>query len=330
MAVATGTALAIGAAGTIGANVVGSVASSGDRDKAAELYQQGMDEIMAIGAPPDAAREIILNKFDQAGLLTPEVEAEINLGASQVQQIKEDESLKEAQMNALGLIGERAKGGLTAEDRAALEEVRNEVESGERGRQEAIMQQMARQGMSGSGAALAAKLSSSQASTERAADQSDRLAAMASANALQAAREMGTLGGQIRGQDFSVNQARASAADQIAAFNAQQGINRQTRNVERRQGTQQFNVSRQQQVADANTAAANQELKRQRQAEQWEYEAALQRAGARSKALQGAAAGKQADASATQQMWGGIGSGIGSLAGGITAGNPYTNYGGTA
>jgi hypothetical protein len=312
--------MAIGAGASIGANIIGQLASAKDRDRASQLMNDAANEILSVGAPPIVAREIILQKFEQAGLLTPEVENEIKLGPSLVEQIKEAPELRQAQMGALDIISQRARGGLTAEDRAALNQVRSEVAQDAAARDASILQSMQARGMAGAGNELAQRLISSQASANRTSTEGDNLAAMASRNALAAASQMGSLGNQIRGQDFDINQTRASAADAINQFNVQNAVSRQTRNVGTKNQAQQFNVTRQQDVSDANVGAANAEKQRQVDAEKWMYNAALDRAKARSQAISGQAEQAGQSAQSTAGFWSGMGSAAN------TAGSGIANY----
>lgn len=318
MGIATG-ALVGGAVASIGSNVVGSLASSGDRARAAAAHQRALEAIQAVGAPPDVAKEIYLEEFQQAGVLTPEVEQQIEMGASQVAQIKENEELKNAQMQALSALGERARGGLTPEDRAALAEARERIEQDTQARQASIMQNMQARGMAGSGAELAARLAGSQAASERGADFGRDLGAQSAARALEAARQYGTFAGTMQADEFQRARTRAEAEDELAEFNIRNAISRQKRNIDRRTQANVMNLQRQQAVADMNVRQANQELQRQRAAQQWMYQQRAQQARDLAGAQQNRAGQYQQQAKQTQQMWSGIGSGLSQAASGIAS-----------
>jgi hypothetical protein len=297
--------------------IFGSINSAQDRARAEYLMQQALEEIRSVGAPPDLAKALILEKFEQAGMLTPELEQDINLGLSKVGQIQEDPSLRDAQMGALEALTKRGKTGLTPEDRAAYNEIRQRVAADSEGKRQQILQNFMARGQGGSGAELAAQLSASQSGADRMSAEGDRISADASKRALEAMMSSGQLGGQIRGQDFDINRTKASAEDEIAKFNTANAISRQSRNIAARNNAQQYNLAEKQRIQDANIQMRNNELARQADARRnyWldQLSAAQGRAssygtGANFAANQGAATAKQ---------WQGIGAGVGAGAGAI-------------
>lgn len=310
----TGTAVASVAAPIVG-GIIGNIASAGDRAKAKAAAEEAMSIIDSIGAPPDLSREILLEKFQQVGILTPKLESEINLGISQVSQVTEDPKLKDAQMQALQILQQRGSTGLGPEDRAALNQIRQEVSRDVQGKQQQILQNMQARGMGGSGAELAAQLSASQEGAERASAESDRQAATASERALQAITQAGQLGGQVRGQDFDVNKTKAAAQDEVARFNVANAVARQTRNIGSENQASAANLSEAQRVRDANTAQANAEKQRQVEAQRQQWLDSLAGAQARSGARSGLQNLYSQQAAQTQQGYSQMGQGAGAGAG---------------
>lgn len=140
---------------------------------------------------------------------------------SEMQGITGDPRLKEAQLAALAeLQGIADAGGMNAADEANLSKILSQAAQADKGRRDAILQNMQRRGMGGSGAELLAQLDSSQASTDRSAQQGLDIAAMAEQRALDALMRSGELGGSIRAQDFSEDAQKAAAQDAINRFNA--------------------------------------------------------------------------------------------------------------
>jgi hypothetical protein len=78
---------------------------------------------------------------------------------------------------------------------------------------------MQARGVGGSGNELLAQLQSSQAATDRQAQQGLDVAGMAQSRALQSNQQQGALGGDIRRQDFGEQSAKAQATDNINQFN---------------------------------------------------------------------------------------------------------------
>lgn len=296
-------------------NVVGAVAGSGDKAKAQQAMNEALQQIQAVGAPPDLSAEIIRQKLQQVGVYTPKLEDAISQSASQVNQIHEDPSLKAAQTKALQVLQQRGAGGLNPEDRAAYNDLRRQNEKEAEGKRQQILQNMASRGMGGSGAELAAQLSAAQSGDENLSAGGDRLAAQASQNALQSMTQAGMLGGQIRAQDFDVNKTRAAAQDELNRFNTSQQIARQTRNVGAQNQAQQQNLSEQQRISDYNTAQANAEKLRQAEAKQQYWNNSLGYANSKAGALQGQAGNYAKNAQQTSDQYGKIGSGLGSAFG---------------
>lgn len=141
-------------------------------------------------------------------------------GKSEMNNISVDPRLKDAQLNALASLEQvAADGGMTLQDKANLARIQNQASQADRGRRDAIMQNMRRRGMGGSGMELLASLDSSQAATDRHAQQGLDVAGMAQRRALDALMGAGNLGGAIRGQEFAEQSAVAQAQDAINRFN---------------------------------------------------------------------------------------------------------------
>lgn len=144
-------------------------------------------------------------------------------GGTEFDQISEDPRLKDSQMRSLETL-ERigSEGGLLAADKALLAKTQRDAASQDRGRREAILQNAAARGMGGTGNALLAQLDSSQAATERSNQAGLDIAGMAQDRALNAILQAGSLGGDIRGQEYGMSADRARAQDAINQFNTGQ------------------------------------------------------------------------------------------------------------
>lgn len=312
---------AMGAGVSAIGGLLGNMFSAGDRDAAMQAYQQALAEINAVGAPPDLAREIILQRFEQVGVLTPELEEAVTLEAPKVAAIKEAPELRQAQMTALQMLGERAKTGFNAEDRAALAQIQLQQARDTEAKRQQILQSFQQRGMGGSGAELAAQLQAASAGSAQAGEEGLKLQAQAQRAALEAASQYGGLGGQIRGQEFDIARTKAGAEDQAAMARFNEAVARQQRNVATRMGVQQQNLGTRQRIAEQNVTQSNAELQRQRAAEAQQYQLALQRAQARAAAQQGIGSVHAGQAQQTAGMWSGLGSGVGQ---GLIAAGTYT------
>ena len=132
--------------------IMGGITASSGRKAAAAAAAAALAQLNALGMPPDLSKEIILQKFQEQGALTPELEQDIHLQASEMGQVKEDPSLRANQMDVLNTLAQQSRGGLQAGDRAAYNELRSKVQQDSEAKRQQLMQQMQSQGMVGSGA----------------------------------------------------------------------------------------------------------------------------------------------------------------------------------
>jgi hypothetical protein len=170
---------------------------------------------------------------------------------------------------------------------------------------------MAARGVGGSGAELASRLASSQSGVNQASQEGARLAAQAQARALQAIAQSGNMAGSMEDREFSQGSAKARAADEIARFNTanRQGVS--GRNVGMQNEAQRFNLTNAQRIADANIDTTNAQEKYNKELYGKNYDQRFRKATAASNALSGSATASDASGDRTQQMWGGIGQGVG-------------------
>lgn len=188
---------------------------------------------------------------------------------SAFEDIEGDPRLRQAQLDALSELQEVGRqGGLTAQDRSRLEQIRNQTATADRGRRDAIMQNMRARGMGGSGNELLAQLQSAQAATDQASAEGLGVEAMAEQRKMDAIMGAGQLGGSIRGQDFGEASTVAGAQDALSKFNAantqqarqfyagaQNSMN--DANANRTLGTQQFNATAGNRAAEFGANARN-------------------------------------------------------------------------
>lgn len=313
-----------GGVAALASGVIGAITGANAQAAAKQAAQQALEQIQAVGAPPDLAQKILLEKFKSAGVLTPEVEHAINLGPSQVAGIKTDQGLKDKQLQALELIQQRANGGLSPQDRANLDDIRQNAAQDTRAKTDQILQSYQQKGMGGSGAALAAQLSAAQAGNQEQSRAGLQQGAIASQNALSALGQLGSLSGQVRGQDFGENQARAQAADAFSQFNVANQIAQQARNVNSKNQAQAANLQNDQNISNANTSAGNAELQRQVAAQHQMWQDQMTAAQSKANALNGQATQARQEAQNTAQSWQNIGAGVAGAAGAIGNAFPKT------
>lgn len=329
-AVAGPSALAIAGsiAGPILGGILGGSSSSKARKQAAAAAAAAYAELAKVGMPPDLSKEVILQQFQSMGILTPELEQELSLQASEVAKIQEDPALRGAQIEALNTLGGVSRGGLRAEDRTAYNQLRNQVQQDAEAKRQQLMQTMQARGMGGSGAELMAQLQSSQASADTAAAGADALAGQASQNALAALGQRANLAGSVRSQDMSAEEMRAKAIDDRNQFLYQNSVNRQASNVNTRNSAQAANLTNQQNIANANVDQSNVESLRQNEARRQNWQDQLDLASAKAAALNNQASQARADGQAKANTYSALGNALGSgfaAYGQYQANKPATN-----
>lgn len=291
--------------------LMGSMSASAGRKQAAAASAAAYAELMKMGLPPDLSKELILKQFQSEGILTPELEQEINLQSSQVGQIQEDPSLRAAQLESLQTLGGVSRGGLQAGDRAAYNELRAATQRDSEAKRQQILQQMQAQGMGSSGANLMTQLQSAQSAEDTQSAGADRMAAQASQNALQALNQRAQLAGSVRGQDMSAAEMKARAIDDRNRFLYENSASRQRSNLGALNQAQQANLANKQRLSEMNIGQSNQEQLRQNQAKRDYWQDQLGLAQAKASALVGRGQQAQQAGQAQANMYAGLGSAVG-------------------
>lgn len=313
------------AAAPVVGGIVGNLFSSGDRDAAQAASRQALESITGVSLPTIEEQKIALQHLVSQGQLTPEMLETITQGNTELAGVSTDPRLAQAQMNALSSLSKQGEEGLSASDRAALNQVRRETGRDVKGRNDAVLQNMGQRGMGGSGAELAAQLLNSQEGADRASQESDRLAAMAQERQLQAIMNSGILGGQIRQQEYGEKSAAAQAQDAINKFNAANSQNVAQYNVGGRNEAQKYNLGEKQRIADTNVGLGNQQEVHNKGLIQQDYQNRLGKATQVANAQNNYANTLNGQATQTANMWTGVGQGVGQAAGaagGYMAKNP--------
>jgi hypothetical protein len=159
----------------------------------------------------------------------------------------------QAQYDALRELETRGRDGFTARDELDRLKTKQDVSKENAGRLGAIQQNMAARGMSGSGMDLVAQMQAAQAATEREALAGLERNAAQEANRANSSAQAGGLAGNIRGQAFNENSAKARAQDEIRRFNTTNSVNRSMYNNRGMNDVNAQNVTRRNQTMDRNT-----------------------------------------------------------------------------
>lgn len=292
--------------------MLGNAASAGDRDRANQLSRTALEAIQGIRVPTPEEQRIILEELKRVGVYTPDMEVAYQQPDSEMKSISTDPRLKQAQLNSLLKLQEiGSEGGMSMEDRARTAELTGELARQEQGQREAIIQNMAQRGVSGSGFELASQLTNQQGSATRASQQGMDIKAQAEKRALEALMSAGTLGGQIQSQDFSQQAQIAEAQDAINRFNTQNRQDVQARNVTSTNDGKLYNLDQDQKISDANVGTRNQQQVYNKELNQQYFRNQMDKGAALAGQYQNQAQRADASADRTQQMYTGAGQGIG-------------------
>lgn len=257
-----GGAVAIGV-GSIAAGLLSSSAQKSAASNALAAQQaaigQYIQQLNAVGMPPNQSAQIILDQYKSAGTLTPELEQYINAQASAMSSATGNAQAQQTQMQALQRMSQVGQAGMTPQEMAQQRQMQQQVQSNLQGNQQSIIQNMAARGQGGSGAEVAARLGAAQQAANTGSSAADQTAATASQQALQAIGQTGAMAGSIEGQTFAEQSARAQAQDQMNRFNTSNQLAVQQQNVSAQNQAQAANLANAQQIGNANVAGYNQE-----------------------------------------------------------------------
>jgi len=298
----------------LGGAVIGAVSSSNDLQAARAAALQAFQQYASLGVPPNMAQPLVLQNLQSQGLLTPQLQQEINLGPSQLANIHQNQSDLNAQQSALNSLIQQGAGGMTPQEKAAFLSMQNQTLGAANAQRQSILQQAQQQGIADSGTQLAAQLQATQSGANNALSQGDQLASLSNQNALSALSQAGALGGQMNQQQYNISANAAQAQDAINRFNAQNALGIQQANVGAQNQAQASNLANAQAIANYNAQQANQEQLRQLQGQQLNWQNQLGLAGAKAGADLGQAGYLQGQGQQTANQWQNIGQGAAQVA----------------
>ena len=222
------------------AGLFGGDAGKKEMKEANRLMRDNIARLEAIGIPTIEAQQIALQSPELVGLLEAEA-----LGPSRLEQVEMDPRLQAAQMAALeGITGVAEAGGLDAQSRLNIEQGLGRVAGAEQAR----LQQLREDPTLGQGQRLALQAQAVQGAGQSGKDIALQTAAQAQQARMAALGQQGSMASQMSQQQLALAGQKASAADAIAQFNAQN-----------RQGVSAQNLAQRQSIANQQAATKNQQ-----------------------------------------------------------------------
>lgn len=200
------------------------------------------------------------------------------LGPSAFEAISLDPDLRQKQLLALAQAQQRALEGFTAEDRAALEQYLQAAAAEAQSGRKQIMEDMARRGMSDSGAALIAALQGSQNVANMLSNQALQRAALSLQQKQQASDQLARLASNLEQTDYSRATDLASRRDAIEQFNQQLRQKALESNVEARRKAQLYNLEKAYEIDRARKEEINRQRQRDVDAAKWRAQFELSKA----------------------------------------------------
>jgi hypothetical protein len=244
------------------------------------LADEGTDYYSGINVPDPEQMKLNLEEYVSQGIITPEAADAILQDPSQFTKIVQSPQFKDAQLKALqGLQDVASQGGMTAIDKAQLNDIANQEATQSRGSREAIMANAAEKGVGGSGLEMLSQMKNQQESTNRAANRGSDVAAAAQQRALQALIQGGQMGESMGNSEFRQQADIAAAKDAVNRFNTSNLNETEKYNVSARNNASLANLKAKQGIADSNVGLRNTAQQYNKELLQKEFENKYKKAG---------------------------------------------------
>lgn len=312
----------MGGIGSLIGGIIGGGEQSSDDAQAAAVQQQVLQNLQNIKVPTIEEQQLQLALEQNSGQLSPQQEGTEQIQGNALSNITNNPQLLAAQMGALQSLQQQGTQGISASDKAALQQVTNQQEQTANSQNQGTLQQFAQRGQGGSGANLAAELANNQNSANNANQRGLTIAGQAQQNALQATAGAGNLGQSMEAQQYGQAANAASAQNAINQFNTQNSQAVLGTNTQAANQAQAYNLNNAQTIANQNVGLQNQQQQYNKGLYQQQFQDELSKATG--------AVGAAKNLGATEQLGGadanknalGIGNSAGQVAtGAFTAGS---------
>jgi hypothetical protein len=301
--------------------------SGGQDSAAADVIQGQLDKLNAIQTPTAAQLTLPqLQQFVNAGIMTPEEAQSYLAGPTNYSTLTSENSGMDAEQEAIGKLRDIVNsGGADAEEQANIQQILNTLSTTESGNNAAIVADNARRGVGNSGLTMASRLASNQNDATNANMNALQTGAAEEARNLAAIEGLGTLGGNVQGQEYTAGANKASAADAIAKFNAQQEQDISKVNATATNAAKAANLANAQDIANKNTVSAQTQEASIPAAQQQAYQDALNKAAAGMSGADSLANIKETTGQQNAGILGGLIGTAGTVASSYLSGNPYAS-----
>lgn len=248
-------------------------------DAAQKARQDALNAFNSIKTPELTALQVQLDKYVQQGTITPEQAEATLLQSNAFNAVKDDPSLVGAQKQALQQLQDiGTQGGMTAVDKAQLNDITNTQNQEAQSRLASIQSNAKERGVGGSGLELAGALNNEQAAADRAANSGVQVAANAQQRALAAIQAGGTQAGQMQAAEYGEQANKAQAQNALDQFNANVSNSTNMYNTQAANAAQAANLAAKQATSNSNADISNTNKEYNAQQNQTVYNDQLQKA----------------------------------------------------
>lgn len=234
--------------------------TGGSNRKASEALKRAQENFAGIEVPTAAQLSLPeLEKYVQAGILTPaQAKAALQSGNA-YNDIKIDPLARESQQKVLGQLAEvSGESGMTPQMQARLTAALDQVQTQEQGANASVLDLMAQRGIPTSLMGTAAQLANNAQQSRSANLAATQAAGQAEQNAIQAMMNEGNLASSMQGQQYKEAADRAAAENAMQQWNAGATNSMAESNANRLQSGNEYNTTNKQNISNANTGTSNQ------------------------------------------------------------------------
>jgi hypothetical protein len=292
--------------------ILGNSASQGDVNSANDARMQALAALQGVHVPTLDEMEIQLQKEQMTGQIDPALQDAVAQAQSAANGITTNPDVQQAQMQALSQLQQLSNSGLRPQDIAAIMSVNQNALGTAHAQQASLLQQMQQQGQGSSGGSLAARMLAGQTAANSELMGGLQVQGQAAQNAQNAMVNAAGQANTMQTNSFGQQMQQAAAQNAINQFNAQNQNSVNAANVASKNQAQAYNVGTKQNVANTNTDISNQQEQYNKQLPQQIFNDQFQKATGEQSAYNGVANQDMANAGRTQQLYSGVGQGLGS------------------
>lgn len=301
--------------------------SGGQNSEATDVLKGQLAQLNSLPTPSAASLTLPqLQQFVSAGIMTPEEANAYLVEHNAYDSLSADNTGMDTEQQAIGKLKDIVNsGGADAEEEANIQQILNTLATSESGNNAAVVADNARRGVGNSGLTMAARLASNQNDATNANMNALQTGASEEARNLAAIGELGTLGGSVQGQEYTAGANKASAANAIAQFNAQQDQDISKVNTTAANAAKAANLANAQDISNKNTTSAQAQEESIPAAQQQAFTDALQKASAGTTAASNLASQQTQTGQQNAGILGGLIGAAGTVGSAYLSGNPYAS-----